>query len=323
MGKNLDVAHQWANGVYKKYAGQNVYAVDGTIYSYGSHFPIARFYGADTVLFTSHDYSSSTARHKSYVRRAIPSRCKVFVVDRVCGGWGADLDKAGHKANHVKMLESIKRKVDASAKPRLRPATVADLLAGAERLRVVANDYRAQFKLGGRPLATIGVAVDKLARIEAAAAADVKEREEARRVREAAARVENLAALELWKRGEAVPKGAEFYRLPPAFRFASGTKGRIIETSLGAELTAAAARAAYPRLVDIRESLEAQAATGVPAPCYDVAEENRAADVVLTIGAYQVSRIDLSEVVAGCHRIAWDEVERLAEMLGAGKGVSV
>ena len=55
--------------------------MDGpTIYSYGRHFPIARFDGANVVLFTSRDCSVSTRRHKRYVEQAIPSRCTVFVV---------------------------------------------------------------------------------------------------------------------------------------------------------------------------------------------------------------------------------------------------
>jgi hypothetical protein len=45
-----------------------------TIYSYGSHFPIASLYhvkGAPVVLFTLQDYSVSTSKHKSEVRSAI------------------------------------------------------------------------------------------------------------------------------------------------------------------------------------------------------------------------------------------------------------
>jgi hypothetical protein len=58
---NSMIAHEWAHGRDKKYARSNVFAESGTIYSYGRHFPMARFYsvtgGGRVVLFTSHGYS--------------------------------------------------------------------------------------------------------------------------------------------------------------------------------------------------------------------------------------------------------------------------
>ena len=57
-------------------AGRNssgsFYFTDNVIYSYGSHFPIAKIVG-DTVLITSRSYSNTTARHVSHVRSAFRS----------------------------------------------------------------------------------------------------------------------------------------------------------------------------------------------------------------------------------------------------------
>lgn len=56
------------------------------IYSYGSHFPIAR-YMLDTcgrveyVLFTARGYSQTTACHKGLVRRAIDSGTPLIEVE--------------------------------------------------------------------------------------------------------------------------------------------------------------------------------------------------------------------------------------------------
>lgn len=87
-----EVSHEWA----KQFAGGidsdrhgragNVYFEGATIYSYGSHFPIARILRVPSerqrkrdpdaipvVLFNSDDWSPSTAQHKTIVRCALPA----------------------------------------------------------------------------------------------------------------------------------------------------------------------------------------------------------------------------------------------------------
>ena len=195
------IAHQWAHGVDKKYSRQNIFAENRTIFSYGRHFPMARFYGPDVVLMTTHGYSVSTSRHLSYVRQAIPSRCKVFHVDKVSTSYGEALNKAEHKENLKVMIEDIGRVVVKSQRPRLRADTRAALLAGAERMRARANEYRAQFKLGGKPIASIGVAAEVVAKIDRAAEVqrkrDEKRRAEAARVQA----LEDSARLAEWVAG--------------------------------------------------------------------------------------------------------------------------
>lgn len=66
---NSQVAHLWANRSRERAKGSNFYFEGDTIYSYGSHFPIARHFGG-VVLFTNQSYSVSTSRHISYVRQA-------------------------------------------------------------------------------------------------------------------------------------------------------------------------------------------------------------------------------------------------------------
>lgn len=67
---NLDIAYKFAQGATKG-KGSNVFIEGDTIYSYGYHFPMATRTAAG-FLVTYRKYSSSTARHLSYVRRAIP-----------------------------------------------------------------------------------------------------------------------------------------------------------------------------------------------------------------------------------------------------------
>jgi uncharacterized small protein (DUF1192 family) len=75
--KKSEVAHIWANQLQEegRNAGGNFYFNHQTIYSYGSHFPIAKHVvnkkSEKVVLFTTRTYSNTTAKHLSAVRGAI------------------------------------------------------------------------------------------------------------------------------------------------------------------------------------------------------------------------------------------------------------
>lgn len=81
-----EVAHLWAHQTQSHARNQNYsfYFHGVTIYSYGSHFPIARFVtndaGERAVLFTTRTYSNTTNRHCSDVSRSIPRTTPVFRV---------------------------------------------------------------------------------------------------------------------------------------------------------------------------------------------------------------------------------------------------
>jgi hypothetical protein len=211
---NSRVAREWTHGRDKR--GSNFYAADGTIYSYGSHFPIARFYtladGKRVCLFTAREYSSSTARHKSYVSRAIPSAVPVFVVPAVAR-FGADLDKAGHRANLKAYREKIAGLVKSSRESRRRADTRLGFLRQAEAVARDATEYARAFRLGLRGAVGTGVgeaereALRQAGEVAGAAAsarrlarrAAENSRWEASRERE---RVENADKFAKWKAGE-------------------------------------------------------------------------------------------------------------------------
>lgn len=81
-----EVAHLWAHQTQSdaRNAQGNIFFRDKTIYSYGSHFPIATWtqnaVGELAVLFTTRTYSVTTARHISMVRQAINHVEHVFNV---------------------------------------------------------------------------------------------------------------------------------------------------------------------------------------------------------------------------------------------------
>ena len=82
-----DIAHEWANDRDGKGigAGANILYGNGCIYSYGSHFMIARHVtndkGKRAVLFTERTYSNTTAKHIKAVENASSHLPKIYVGD--------------------------------------------------------------------------------------------------------------------------------------------------------------------------------------------------------------------------------------------------
>jgi hypothetical protein len=81
------VTHLWANKVQSnaRNANGSLFFNDSSIFSYGSHFLIAKHVtnsgGQNAVLFTTADYSKTTAKQKCWVRQSIPSAVQVFKID--------------------------------------------------------------------------------------------------------------------------------------------------------------------------------------------------------------------------------------------------
>ena len=85
-----EIPHLWAHKVQEsaRNAQGNLYFDGDTIFSYGSHFPIARHVVDNptkknpkpAILFTTHSFSLTTSRHISAVRSAIPKDVVVFHV---------------------------------------------------------------------------------------------------------------------------------------------------------------------------------------------------------------------------------------------------
>ncbi len=87
-----EIPHLWAHRTQEEARNRqgNLYFTGDTIYSYGSHFPIARHVASEagerSVLLTTATYSVTTSSHCSAVRSAIPSGIRVFRVPNICRG---------------------------------------------------------------------------------------------------------------------------------------------------------------------------------------------------------------------------------------------
>lgn len=78
LSNHREVAHFWANEIQEEGYGSSMFFEDRTIYSYGYHFAIAKHYDNDLILLTNRSYSTSTSKHISYTKQAIPSDKRII-----------------------------------------------------------------------------------------------------------------------------------------------------------------------------------------------------------------------------------------------------
>lgn len=280
------VAHLWANQSQSEARNSNgsLYFNGDTIYSYGSHFPIARHVsnkrGEYAVLFTTRDYSSTTAQHKSAVRHALIGQL-VFYVEHPTneGAQSVKANLADYKARIVARLQEAKRaRKNATA-----------ILANVRDLSGDANAYAAF--VGSR--ARFGEPAD-FAKLVEEAEGKRKRATEAQRKAEAARKAEEAEHLAQWMRGE---RDGTFYNSEVRLR----AKDDELQTSKGARVPLEDARRAF---VLVRR-------------CHDSATSWQRNGETCPVGGFHIDRIsENGNVKAGCHVILWDEVERFATAQG-------
>ena len=114
---NSMVAHLWANEKEESARGSNLFFEGRSIYSYGYHFEVGRIVrnkcGEKAYLLNDKYYSSSTCKHQHCVRSAIPTGSKVFYV-------GYNMSNTGNMTFVTSKLESIKKAIGKYQKARTR-----------------------------------------------------------------------------------------------------------------------------------------------------------------------------------------------------------
>lgn len=284
---NSEVCHVWASQSQDE--GRNskgsIFFNGRTIYSYGHHFPMARFVTADRVLVTNRSYSVTTSSHLSSVNRAI-HHLQTLSVDNV----EADTQRE-HKANLADMLETIRTAVKKHSKARSNKdawlktihRTIADI-----------KTYTSWFKCGVLPKAIKqlrdfnGDDAELFAMLgESFKAADEAEKKQQAQKRAAEKkrrlRLENEAkeVLQKWLDGESVGHN-NLHLLPVRCRIV----GDVVQTSHGASVPLDASLMLYNAIKTGRE---------LPS----------------RIGHYSPIRVTESALVVGCHSIELTELDRL------------
>lgn len=124
------VAHLWANQLQDEARNSgNFYFNGNTIYSYGSHFPIAKHVkntiGESAILFTERSYSHTTSKHIAVVRQAVSYKDLIYCYSpnnshlenfnqwlRQAENEASNLQKAKKPEKYLSALSFIKNKVE-------------------------------------------------------------------------------------------------------------------------------------------------------------------------------------------------------------------
>ena len=270
---NKEIAHLWANQSRPRGTGSHFYFEGDTIFSYGSHFPIARHYKG-AVLFTRRDHSVTTSQHKSIARRAA-SHLPIFVVVN-------PLEKPG-RADVAAYAEDIKSRTLAAGRARNPDFHLAEL----ERQIANANAFCEKFGFTTR-FEMPGNIEELRAKAKASAEREAKARERAKAKLEA----ENANTIAMWLAGEGVTIPHAITRV-----YLRASNGNL-ETSKGARVVLDEAHKAY-RFCRLHR-----------------ANGWHRNGETFRIGDYNLDAVNEAGIVAGCHRIEWNEVERFATAQG-------
>jgi hypothetical protein len=296
-----EVPHLWAHRTQDDARNKqgNLYFTGDTIYSYGSHFPIARHVtndaGERAVLLTTATYSVTTSSHCSAVRSSIPSGFPVFHVPNVCPGRysGSNLTADDHAGNLADYTERIEKHIITSARAR-SSYTKEWNHEHAVRLRDQAFAYCAFY---GLPVPNI----PEVPELDSEALIDIRKRE-AKRAAEKAEQTKRERAEAIVRQQELIIKWRAgqysgcFYDVPAMLRI----DGDEVVTSRGARFPISHAKRALAFIRKVRESGQAYVRNGH----------------TIHLGPYAFDRIETDGTVkAGCHIVSFEEIERIAPAL--------
>jgi hypothetical protein len=282
FSNSQEVCHIYASQSQSEGKAGNIFFENESIFSYGKHFEICRYYQKENCfLFTVRNYSNSTAKHKNHVSRAI-SHKKVFHVP--------SLD-AIHETNIDFYINSIKENVCKALKAR---ENASCFQLQAESLKREVKDYIKAFNLAliDKSQADflnneIFTQAEKLKIVEKQAKAEKQrevKRENQRKLweaREAERLLDNKEKCLLWRKGQL--KTSLPYDLPVMLRIKNG----MIETSKNAK-------------VDLLEGKK----------LFEAVKSGQ--DVCgYKIGVYTVEKIENDIIKIGCHNIPLSEAEKL------------
>lgn len=286
---NKEVAHLWANQSRERASGSHFYFEGDTIYSYGSHFPIARHYKG-AVLFTSNGRSVTTARHKNITRSAC-SHLQVFYVANPLRNPGREF--VNDYAAHIKEL--IARAG--------RARNVAQALEGVERAVNEANQFCEQFGFKTR-----FEMPDNIDELRAKAKASAERERNAKAAREAKFERECAEIVQRWLAGESV-------QVP-------GALSKVYLRTKSVEMPVNGEATAHHELLAVMETSKgARVALTEAEKAFRFASAMRERGWKrngdqFKVGDYALDAVNEQGVVAGCHRIGWDEIERFAATQG-------
>lgn len=229
-----DLIHKWAHGLNDAKSGGAVYATNGILFSYGSHFPLGircgDIDGKPAFLLNSRSYSNSTSQHQSWTSGATHHGERLSV-PMYGTNWTDSIDRmeSDQKAGELATLSRGPRKRADGEQMAHGVAQAAKRLPVFLKGAGAALDAKQRAKLRKLAAWTPADPVALAARIEADKKKQARKvrRMEAERVKEQAER------LAKWKQGE----GWGYFNT-----LALRVNGEVVETTQGARVPVDAAR---------------------------------------------------------------------------------
>lgn len=286
-----EIAHLWFHQTQDSARNpqRNLYFNGSTIYSYRDSYPIGRLVsnaqGERGVLVQENKYGNTTARHIGLVRRAIPYSVQVFTVPGLMTGSNDRASAYDHAHNLEWYGKQLQKRELESKRARSNAGWKGERL---QKLLTEANQYARFFALDRVFELTDA---DTLAGI-------IKAHKEVARKENAAKLAKIMADVDKWVKGES-------NWFPSSVRdvYLRIERDEMV-TSRGARIPLDHARKGLAFIRKVRESGVEYVRNGH----------------TLHLGHYAIDRIDAyGNLTAGCHYIAYSEIERIAPMLEASK----
>ena len=287
-----EVAHIWASQSQSEGRAGNIFFEGDTVYSYGRHFPVARFaplFG-DIVLFTDRGYSNSTSKHKSIIRAAIPDSYQIVYCDDPSRPASHNLDIWARRVERLRAEFGEK-------KNKLGRAKIAGEIFANSRAAIA---YCDALKIDAPGFTCSTTDEDDIREYGAIAAREREAKATIRRAEyEKKSALEASERLALWQAGEYVPSHG-FNYCDTVLRI----KGENIQTSRGAQIPVADALKIYPLLDRAKRT-----GNKLEAGLHNI-----------NLGSYRFNSFDGNTLIVGCHSIAWNEIEKMAIQLNLIEG---
>lgn len=244
-----------------------------------------RHKGKEAFVLNDTSFSVTTSKHQSRVRRAIVGRPFHF-----SAGMGTQLDVTGADLFAYALDQAALEKAKADKARGRKDWHLGRSGEWLEEAKRVAEFFGLRKKVDESAIEKLTAAKVRAEKREAIANAKArKAMEAARKEREAKAR----ELLALWLAGDPEVQTYSLHDLPTQFRI----EGEELVSSKGARVPLVDAERAIRFALARRE--KGWRENGETCP----------------VGGYRLNSITPEGVIAGCHRIAWAEVERLSALL--------
>lgn len=314
--QNSMVAHIWAQQEQEEGRSNNgqFYFNGPTIYSYGSHWPLATFIdGGSRVLINNDHYGVTTSKHAGYVRQAIRGSVeKIYVSCNVLREfqWDKTFNDSCQRETVNAAIAAAQTQI-ANAKQKKAAKYKANNIRTAKQIVDDALNIFLAFNIKYPEKLT--ALRDTLCAddINALLAAD-DERIEAKRLaaeKEAKlkqAKIKNFME-KWWIKNELPPENQGYTVFSPysSSKIYMRINGENIETSRGATFPIEHAKRVFALVRNCHD--------GKFTWIRDQIDERVLKRLETTLGHFRVDKIDEhGNVKAGCHYVEWDEIERCA-----------